>query len=72
LHYAISTSVECLNKQTEGKHFEHQDKTKALMHHWVQMCPLVWKLRGEIKKSMHHPHTCMARKVSVEPIRRYL
>jgi len=40
LHVAISTSVECLNKQTEGRHFEHQDETKAQVHHWVQMCPL--------------------------------
>ena len=51
LHAAISTSVECLNKQTEEKHFEHQDEKKAQVHHWVQICPLVCKLHGEIKKN---------------------
>jgi len=66
LHSAISTSVECLNKQTEGTHFEHQDEIKAQVHHWVQICPLVCKSRGEITNSMLYLYcfifnTCMAK-----------
>jgi hypothetical protein len=52
LHTAISISVKYLNKQNEGRHFEQQDEIKAQVHHWVQMCPLVCKLRGEIKKNL--------------------